>query len=129
MYAMDSPVGRPLGVRFEESPAFTAVGAVQQPQPNEGHDDILGEDYTYFTDAVQLTRLYRAASGASGAARVAGAVTYMVCNDDICLPPKQHPFDVSVTVRASAVAAAPAPAADTPPAATPPRSAGIRRRG
>ena len=113
MYALDSPLGRPLGVRFEESPAFVPVGPVQQPQPRAGHDPILDEGYTYFSDAVRLTRLYRAQSG--GDARIGGTISYMVCNDEICLPPMQHPFAVAVTVRAAAVAETP-PAAPASPA-------------
>lgn len=140
MYAMDSPVGRPLSVRFESSDALAAVGPVQQPQPREGFDRVVEEDYTYFAEAVQLTRLYRVAADAPGGdAAIRGAVTYMVCNDDLCLPPKDHPFRLTVAVEgAPAVAEAPPPrdededaepeedepvALAEPPAAAPPAQA------
>ena len=115
MYAMDSPVGRPLGVRFEAGEALAAVGPVQQPQPLDGHDVFLEEDYTYFAEAVQLTRLYRVAADAPGGeAPIRGAVTYMVCNDDLCLPPKEHPFRLAVAVEGAPVVAEAAPAPAEP---------------
>src|SRR5690606_1736908 len=117
MYAMDSPVGRPLGVRFEATDALAAVGPVQQPQPLDGHDAFLEEDYTYFAEAVQLTRLYRVAAEAPGGeAALRGAVTYMVCNDDLCLPPKEHPFRLAVAVEGAPVVAEASPAPAEPDA-------------
>ncbi|MEP0546888.1 MAG: cytochrome c biogenesis protein CcdA [Rhodothermales bacterium] len=116
MYATDSPIGKPLSVRFEDATGLTPLGPIQQEQPREGYDETLGRDYTYFSDRVQLSRTYRvAANAAAGHAPIAGAVTYMVCNDEICLPPTQASFVSNVRIRPGAT---PQPAAP-PPAVEP----------
>ncbi len=110
MYAMHSPIGKPLAVHFDDG-ALTPLGAVEQEQPRAGHDDTLGRDYTYFSDRVQLTRAYRVKADASGGvAPITGTVAYMVCNDEICLPPTREPFSAGVQIRAASAAARPQPA-------------------
>jgi thiol:disulfide interchange protein DsbD len=128
MYAMDSPVGKPLDVRFDETAAFERTAPVSQPEPNQGFDPTLGRDYTYFTEAVSLSGVFRVTEAATdGAAPIAGTIRYMVCNDELCLPPTRHPFEVPVQIRNASVAAearpaAPPSAAGSPPA-EPPRAA------
>ena len=111
MYATDSPIGKPLTVSFEDDAALKPLGPIEQEQPREGYDQTLGRDYTYFSERVQLSRAYRvAADVAAGAAAVAGTVTYMVCNDEICLPPTRFPFSSVVQVRKAATTASVPPA-------------------
>ncbi len=130
MYAMDSPIGRALAVRFEESAALAPSGPARQAVPKQGYDEIVEAAYTYFSGRAEVRQTFRVAAGApGGAASVRGTVHFMVCNDEICLPPMQERFAVPVRVRsaAPAQAAAPAPAAapeageaqalDLPPAA------------
>ena len=114
MYATDSPIGKPLSVRFDDGAALRPLGPVEQEQPREGYDETLGRDYTYFSDRVQLTRAYRVATDASGTASLAGAVMYMVCNDEICLPPTREAFAVDVRIRNAATA----PQSEATPPAT-----------
>jgi thiol:disulfide interchange protein DsbD len=117
MYAMDSPVGKPLGVSYEEPPGFVATGPVTQPEPKQGYDQTLDRDYTYFSDRTTLTRAFRVTEEArSGSAAIAGAVTFMVCNDEICLPPTREPFRVAIDVQNDAPVVAAAPPASEPSA-------------
>ncbi len=119
LYAMDSGVGRPLKLRFEDAAGLSPIGPAEQEQPRAGFDETLEQDYTYFSEAVTLSRAYRVAEAAeAGPATVNGGVTYMVCNDDVCLPPKTEPFFASVRIEAAEKAAAPPPAVERP--ASPP---------
>lgn len=116
MYAMDSPVGKPLGVRFDAAAGLVATGPATQTEPLDGFDATLGRDYTYFSERAAVTRAFRVTEDAAdGPAPIAGTVTYMVCNDEICLPPKDVPFRASVQVHNATVAAAP-PVASEPAA-------------
>ncbi len=54
------------------------------------------------------------ATDASGTASLAGAVMYMVCNDEICLPPTREAFAVDVRIRNAATA----PQSEATPPAT-----------
>ena len=118
MYAMDSPVGKPLGVSFEAVAGLDATGPATQTEPLDGFDETLERDYTYFSERVAVTRAFRVTDdAAAGPLPIAGTVTYMVCNDEICLPPKGVPFRTSVEV-SNATAAAP-PVAVAPESAAP----------
>ena len=125
MYAMDSPVGKPLGVSFDASDAFVGTAPITQPEPNQGFDQTLERDYTYFTEQVALSRAFRVTEAAAdGPASIAGTINYMVCNDEICLPPTRQPFQVSVQIRnASVTTEAPPSAAEAPPTEPAPRAA------
>jgi len=103
VYAMDSEAGRPLSVRFEAPPAIAPVGSPQQAQPQEGYDQWFQSDYTFFTEDVTVSQVFRINERAArGEARLEGFVTFMACNDDVCLPPRIHELSVPVQVRAGA---------------------------
>jgi len=124
MYAMDSPVGKPLGVSFDASDAFAGTAPIEQPEPKQGFDQILERDYTYFTDQVALSRAFRVTGVATdGPAPVAGTINYMVCNDEICLPPARQSFQTSVQIRNATVAEGSPSAAEAPPTESVPRAA------
>lgn len=99
MYAMDSQAGRPLLVRLAPPAGFEALGAPQQAQPQAGFDRNFNSDYTFFEREATVTQAFRVAAGAPASSRFAGAVTYMLCNDEVCLPPRQQPLSVAITVR------------------------------
>jgi thiol:disulfide interchange protein len=118
LYAMDSRAGRPLQVRFTPPRAFEPLGTPQQAQPREGYDQWFESDYTYFVDEATVTQAFRVARAASGGeTRLAGEVTFMVCNDEVCLPPRTQEVAVRVAIDApvTAEAAAPPDARAPPP--------------
>ncbi|MEM1043701.1 MAG: cytochrome c biogenesis protein CcdA [Bacteroidota bacterium] len=122
MYALDSPIGRALDLRLEPSAAFEPVGRTQQGTPEEGYDEIVESVYTYFAGAAEIAQTLRIAPDAPrGSTPVRGAVHFMVCNDEICLPPMQAPVAASVEVQGPAVVAqaeSPAVARAGPPASS-----------
>lgn len=91
MYAMDSEAGRPLAVRFEAPASLSALGSPQQAEPRRGHDHHFDSGYTYFERDVTVTQVFR-----GHASEVPVSVTYMLCNDEVCLPPRTHEMTVRV---------------------------------
>ena len=127
VYAMDSSVGKALGVEFEEVRALEPLGPPRQAEPKEGFDPTLEMAYPYFAPTARVEQAFRVRPGAAGAATLRGEIAYMVCNDSLCLPPMREPFVVTVRVEAPegpAVAVAPPAAPDVaaprPPAADAP---------
>lgn len=100
LYAVDSPVGRPVSVALDPLPAGVEPLALRQAAPREAYDEAFQSDYTYFAGrgrVVQPLRLGKAA--ARGRHEVRGVVHYAVCDDSICLPPARASFRVPLDVR------------------------------
>jgi thiol:disulfide interchange protein len=113
LYAMDSQAGRPLVVRLDAPASLRPLGGPQQAQPREGYDRYFQSDYTYFEEEVTVTQAFRLSGDAEdGAHRLEAAVTFMLCNDDVCLPPRTQEVATVVRVDASgrSASAAEAPA-------------------
>lgn len=102
LYAMDSPVGRPLAVRLGATRGVEALGEPQQSQPQTGDDVHFGGPYTYFEDRVTVTQAFRVGPRARSHARFEGTVRYTLCNDDVCLPPREQRLGLTVPVRRQA---------------------------
>ncbi len=101
MYAMDSPLGLPLAVAFERTRALTPAGPARQATPKKGYDTFLESAYPYFAGRAEVRRTFRVAPTAPGGrASVRGTVDYMVCNDEICLPPMEQRFAAAVRIDA-----------------------------
>lgn len=91
VYAMTSPVGRPLEIDLHALPdGVTLSGGAHQMNVRKGYDTVFESDYTYFTESarVHIPLLVRQASRTG----VRGTVRFTVCNDRICLPPAEASF-------------------------------------
>ena len=100
MYALDSPVGRPLEVALDALPPGLTARTPRQSAPTLAHDaafDALASTFAGTARVEQPLRLGRRA--ARGLAAVSGTVRYAVCDDRICLPPATAPFRTTVEVR------------------------------
>ena len=112
MYALGSPVGEPLRVEARAA-AGVAAGAPRQPTPLTGYDPNFESDYPYFAFFTELTVPLTVAPNAAGGEREVGAaVTYTVCDDEVCLP--ANTVDLTATLRVSGPAR-PALAANAAP--------------
>lgn len=112
LYAMDSPAGRPLEIAFGELPEGVAVGGFEQSAPTEGYDPNFDAGVRYFEErAVVEARLDVAAAAETGAHAVGGEVTFMLCNDTMCLPPRTSPFEAEIALAPPALAEADEPGA------------------
>ena len=99
LYAVDSPVGRPLSVAVGALPAGVEAGPLRQAAPRAGYDEAFGSDYTYFAGSGRFVQPLRVGAGAApGRYEVRGSVAYAVCDDSICLPPARASFRVPLAV-------------------------------
>ena len=101
VYGMRSEVGRPLRVTVGALPAgFRLVGAPAEHGPTHvGRDEALARDYPYFAGRAGVVARVAAARGVRpGRHVVRGTVRYAACDDRVCLPPREAPFEAVVTV-------------------------------
>ena len=100
LYALGSPVGRPMTLDVETLPPGVEASAVQQAEPRQGFDEAFGQTYPYFAGTAEVSAPLRVARGARrGRHVVAGRVSYAICDDSICLPPVTTPFRTTLVVR------------------------------
>jgi thiol:disulfide interchange protein DsbD len=122
MYALDSPPpSRGVGVAFDSLAAGLQHSPIRQRTPQRGYDPNFEKDVTYFAgEAVLEADIAVDASVAPGTYDVAGTITYMICNDQMCLPPTDQPFTQPLQVATGATSSA-APLIDAPSEPTPKR--------
>lgn len=101
-YAMHSPAGRPLGIALDAlPPGIETAGEPKQFGVVTAYDPNFESDVIYFrSDSRVEVGLRRTAATSAGksAGTVEGRITFMACNDRICLPPTTTPFSVSVRI-------------------------------
>ena len=100
LYALDSPGGLPLELHLDAPPSGLVVdGTPGEDEPLEGFDVALGEGYRYHTGRARVWQAYRVGRTATPGVRViAGHVRFAACNDEICLPPREVPFQARLVV-------------------------------
>ncbi len=103
VYGMRSEVGRPLRVTMSGLPAgFRLVGMpAEHGSTHVGYDEAFARDYPYFAGrAGVVTRVAAGRDVRPGRHVVRGTVRYAACDDRVCLPPREAPFEAVVTVPA-----------------------------
>lgn len=99
LYAMNSPVGRPLELTMDALPDGLVAGDVVQDDPETGYDQGFEMEYPYFAGTARVAQILRVSNAIpDGRHTVRGSVSFTVCNDSICLPPARVPFRVPVAV-------------------------------
>jgi thiol:disulfide interchange protein DsbD len=102
MYAPESPPPT-RGVEVTIDSAATApirTGPVRQSEPQRGHDPNFDLTVQFYEGDASLRIPVRLAQpDAAGAHPVRGTVTFMVCTDELCLPPATTAFEAVVVVR------------------------------
>ncbi len=103
LYAMDSPAGKPLHVRVVQPPEGLQVGSPEQDTPLEGYDPNFDTTVRYFEDRVTVRLpLVLSTQLTPDTYPLQVDITYMVCNDRICLPPHTVTKEVAFQVEAGA---------------------------
>lgn len=82
----------PTAFAFQENPTVTFVDKVAEPAPIHEYDENFEANLDFFKSQVVFTQ--KLAKGSKG--KVTGTITYMVCNDVMCLPPVDVPFEVTI---------------------------------
>jgi hypothetical protein len=79
------------GFTLDENPAVQPAGQVQElGKPVTTTMEGMEGPVTYLSDSVQYVQLLRI----SGKTRISGRHIYQICNDNMCLPPKEVRFSV-----------------------------------
>jgi thiol:disulfide interchange protein DsbD len=89
----------PTEIVFSANAPLTAVGKVRQPKPIVKYDENFGVDTEYYDKDVTFTVTAKVKPTAKpGRRQVMVEVTFMACNDRMCLPPKtvELPFDITI---------------------------------
>lgn len=105
MYAIDSPPpSRGVRIHLDSIPeAFAQQGEVQQTKPKEGYDPNFEKTVRYFEKQAKIrARFAVAETAATGTYEMGGSVEFMVCTDQMCLPPTRKPFTIAVSVEEGA---------------------------
>ncbi|MDR1356053.1 MAG: thioredoxin family protein [Tannerellaceae bacterium] len=93
LYDMNLPAGGPVSTSFTFE-VLQGAELMEQAQasakPVSAHDDAFGMELRWYEGQVTFTQKIRITDSARF--RAAGAVEYMVCNDEMCLPPERHSF-------------------------------------
>ena len=96
LYSQNLDEGGPIPTSFvlEEDSSFTTVGGWAEGEPHVEFDPNFDMDLAYFSDAADFTiKLLPTEKEFT----VKGELEFMVCNDEMCLPPTYEDFSARVT--------------------------------
>jgi hypothetical protein len=95
IYSASQADGGPVKTSFFFTPAkdYMLIGKITEPTPVTKFENTFGINVSYFEHSVT----FRQKIGLkTGYAVVKGKLTYMVCNNEKCLPPEDVQFSVPV---------------------------------
>lgn len=115
----DGPV--PTEITFEEGSHFKLKGKAKEGGNKfTKYDNVFGMNLTKFAGKAILTQRVTVADASKP---ITGYVTFMVCNDEMCLPPKDVDFEFKITA-AGKTEAPPTDDQKSPSSPTPPDAGG-----
>ena len=94
-YSQFTPPGGPVDTKFvfPKNPLFTLDGDTKEDgNMITKHEKVFGVDVKYFDGQVDFIQKIKLKSTAK--TNFTGSVTFMVCNDEQCLPPTTQKFSV-----------------------------------
>jgi thiol:disulfide interchange protein DsbD len=92
LYSQDIPEGGPVRTSFSivKSPHFELINAVHEPKPEEEYDPNFEMKLKYFSHEAIFRQKMKRLSGEPFT--IKGALEFMCCNDEQCLPPNEVDF-------------------------------------
>lgn len=97
MYAQNTPKGGPIPtkVTFNKNPLVVNEGKLMESGKLEKiYDKIFGVQVFYYSGKVTYKQIVRVKAGVN--TNLSGTVSYMVCDDEQCLPPTKKVFDIKL---------------------------------
>lgn len=82
----------PTEFKIDKNNSIRPKGKVAEPSPVKAYDENFGGDVMYFEEKVDFTQELKVKSPGT----VKGTITYMVCNDEKCLPPADVNFELEI---------------------------------
>lgn len=99
-YALRSPAGKPLDVTFDALPSgLTVQRPLQQTPPTSQYDPNFQAQARYQNGRFEVRAALAVAEDAAvGPDTLRGSIRYMVCNDQLCMPPTTADFQLPVMI-------------------------------
>lgn len=82
----------PTSFQFEETDGIKMVGKTIEPKPFKEYDENFGGELDYFKEEVIFQQKFKH----QGTTELKGSVTYMICNDTMCMPPTDVEFKITI---------------------------------
>ncbi len=83
----------PTSFTFENNANIVLNGVVVEPSPIHEYDENFEAELDFFKNEVVFKQ---AISKATAGETVKGYITFMVCNEVMCLPPSDYPFSIQI---------------------------------
>lgn len=84
----------PTAFEFTENGAVKILGETEEPESIRAYDPNFEGELNFFKDQVTFSQKIKANESTT----LEGVVTYMICNDTMCLPPKDVKFTISINI-------------------------------
>lgn len=96
-YSQFTPEGGPVPTKFEfaKNPLYRIIGTVKENgKMFTRHEEVFGVDVKYFDGKVDFVQTVKMKGTAK--TNLTGTVSFMVCNDEQCLPPTTQKFSLAL---------------------------------
>lgn len=91
---VDNQIGPvPTSFTFEDNASIKLIGKVTEPTPIQKYDENFEAMLDFFEGKVVFTQRLSVKDDTI----LNGVVTYMLCNDTMCLPPVDEQFTITIT--------------------------------
>jgi DsbC/DsbD-like thiol-disulfide interchange protein len=84
----------PTSINFESNANIRIIGSVSEPKPEQEYNDIFEGTLDFFKDKVVFTQKIELVNDRPTTLK--GTVSFMVCNETMCLPPSDIPFVIII---------------------------------
>ncbi len=111
LYSLEQkPPPRSTRIAFEEGGVFLQDGTLQAPKAKKAFDPNFQIETETYEGAVNFTIPVRVKPDAvAGAQKAMAKITFQVCNDTTCLPPRTKPVEVDVMIAQATDSTLPSP--------------------
>lgn len=82
----------PTSFTFNENSAVKLIGSTVEPESIREYDENFEGELNFFKESASFKQKMKVSSSTS----VKGVITYMTCNDTMCLPPKDVEFVITI---------------------------------
>ncbi|HMZ46045.1 MAG TPA: protein-disulfide reductase DsbD family protein [Chitinophagaceae bacterium] len=97
IYSQNTDKGGPVptNIAFKLNPLAKKTGKVlEKGKVEKTFDKTFGVNVMYYSNQVQFIQNFKIKNGIKTS--IYGTVEYMVCDDEMCLPPKKENFEVKI---------------------------------
>jgi hypothetical protein len=97
IYSQFTPDGgpNPTVVTFNKSPLVTLQGKTKESgKLKQKHEEVFKVDVKYYDGKVEFGQLVKVKGNIKTS--ISGTISYMICNDEMCLPPYTDKFNIQL---------------------------------